>query len=45
MLAGMINDVLYSREQKKIHFNEGFPHSTMTGFNEVALLGGEGNTY
>lgn len=45
VLAGMINDMLYSREQKKIHFNEGFPHSTAIGAQESASFGGDGDIY
>ena len=45
VLAGMINDMLYSREQKKIHFNEGFAHSTTIGSQGVSSFGGDGNTY
>lgn len=45
VLAGMINDMLYSREQKKIHANEGFAHSTAIGSQAVPLFGGDGNTY
>jgi hypothetical protein len=46
VLAGMINDMIYSREGKKIHANEGFPHSTLIGGgNGVEAFGGDGNTY
>lgn len=41
----MINDMLYSREQKKIHFNEGFPHSSMGGDHTIGMLGGDGDVY
>jgi len=45
VLAAMINDMLYSREQKTIHANEGFANSVPIGSQAVAAFGGDGNTF
>ena len=41
----MINDMLYSREQAKIHFNEGFGHTTNTPPMSGEVFAGDGNSY